>query len=88
MTTIRVIAGAAAAALVAAALLACGGSAEAGPKTDACSPASPCTNDGARHPDSGWSEQHVKLRDGRTITCVTHDNGTGYGGISCDWNAR
>ena len=39
-------------------------------------------------PDDGESahlrDQHVKLRDGRTVTCVMYLDGS-LGGLSCDW---
>jgi hypothetical protein len=57
------------------------------PAQEACSASSPCSHDDTRSADYGWSEQHVKLRDGRTITCVTFVD-VQKAGISCDWNAR
>ncbi len=44
------------------------------------------------NPDAGVGEstrlrdQHIKLRDGRTVTCVMYADGS-LGGLSCDWEA-
>lgn len=81
------IVGAGLVAAITLATLACSDSAGAGPKTEACSASSPCSHNDTRTADQGWSEQHVKLRDGRTITCITFTD-TSKAGISCDWNSK
>lgn len=88
---VPIVAGlAAGAALAVAGLGGCAApAAPAAPPREACSAASPCSHDDTRNIDWGWTEQHVKLRDGRTITCIAFSNSSGsQSGLSCDWGPR
>lgn len=49
---------------------------------------SPQDEDKQKFYDTTLDEQHHKLSDGRTVTCITYKHGYA-GGLSCDWdNAR
>lgn len=75
-------------AAVAALAAACGGSASAAPARPAAPPTADTRTDlivyDGHNSGTSFNEVTVRLRDGRTVTCVVMD----YRALSCDWIAK